>query len=322
MRATTAIVIPFVGVLAAVTFTAPARGQEQPFPQPFVVEHHLVQSDAAGGTFETEPVTDYYGGAFIVSVRPDRSRLVVDLARRELTEVRSDRGTYSVMSFARFAELSRRLVAAEGRIVAAGFTASVGAARDEDPAARIEIEEVSPPASTGNAGGGADTRSGASPLSRPVVRHFRARVLPSQARETSSGARAPLASVEVWVDPTVRLTEAGRSALAAFESGVLAAGRRDQEPGVTALVSAVRQKADGAFPIRVVRPLSAAVSGAGRSEDVATRLEPVAAFPVESVQVPEGMQRVAHPLEVVVAHAESEAELNRKMGHVARREQP
>ena len=38
-------------------------------------------------------MTDYYGGTWIVSVRPDGSRLVIDLARRELTEVAQQEAT-------------------------------------------------------------------------------------------------------------------------------------------------------------------------------------------------------------------------------------
>jgi hypothetical protein len=48
-----------------------ATAQSALFPTPFLVEHRVVQTDADGGTFATPPVTDYYGGSWIVSVRPE-----------------------------------------------------------------------------------------------------------------------------------------------------------------------------------------------------------------------------------------------------------
>ena len=84
------------------------------FPEAFRVEHHLVQDDGDGSRFVGEAVVDTYGGSWIVSQRPDGSRLIVDFARRELTEVRVDRGVYWTVSFGRFAELRSRLRAAQG----------------------------------------------------------------------------------------------------------------------------------------------------------------------------------------------------------------
>ncbi len=57
------------------------------FARPFVVEHRIVQTDPDGSVFETPPVTDTYGGSWIVSSRPDGSRVIVDFARREITTV-------------------------------------------------------------------------------------------------------------------------------------------------------------------------------------------------------------------------------------------
>jgi hypothetical protein len=59
--------------------------------------------------------------------------------------------------------------------------------------------------------------------------------------------------------------------------------------------------------------------GAGRVEDVALRVEPLAVLPTDLVTVPEGFKRTAHPLEIMVAHAEREAELRRLMGGEAGR---
>ena len=84
------------------------------FPSPFIVEHHIEQRDGEGGLFTGDTVVDHYGGSWIVSERPDGSRMVVDFDRRELTEVWIQRGSYAVLSFGRFAELQRRLRVAEG----------------------------------------------------------------------------------------------------------------------------------------------------------------------------------------------------------------
>ena len=113
---------------------APSAGGAALFPAPFAVEHGVVQTDADGTRFASEPVTDYYGGSWIVSVRPDGSRLVVDLARRELTEIRPDRSTYSVLSFSRFAELKARLGRAERAPGAQDAAAEARPAGGEQPA--------------------------------------------------------------------------------------------------------------------------------------------------------------------------------------------
>src|SRR3954452_3858151 len=105
-------------LLAALLVLAiPISAGAQPgplFPEPFRVEHHLVQDDGDGSRFVGEPVTDTYGGSWIVSQRPDGSRLIIDLVRRELTEVRTAKGVYWTVSFDRLAELQARLRAAQG----------------------------------------------------------------------------------------------------------------------------------------------------------------------------------------------------------------
>ena len=75
------------------------------FPQPFQVRHHLVQDDGDGSRFASDTVTDTYGGSWIISERPDGSRLVVDLTRREVTGIQPDKGTYWTVSFDRLGEL-------------------------------------------------------------------------------------------------------------------------------------------------------------------------------------------------------------------------
>ncbi len=218
------------------------------FPEPFVVEHHLVQTDSDGSRFESQPVTDYYGGSWIVSVRPDGSRRVVDLARREVTEVMPGRGTYWSVSFDRLGELSARLAdlatartreargdnrSAEPRRARAG--ARFGT--DDEPAPggppELVVRELSvatPSVRSGSraaSGGVGGSEAEPEPASRPGVTHLRV-VEESRSEEAGAG-------LEVWLDPAVRLRPAALDALSAFESAVLApaarAGREAAESG-------------------------------------------------------------------------------------------
>ena len=70
------------------------------FPVAFTVEHALVQTDADGSQFRTDAVTDTYGGSHLVSVRPGGSRVIVDFARREITEVSAVVDWYGPADFA------------------------------------------------------------------------------------------------------------------------------------------------------------------------------------------------------------------------------
>jgi hypothetical protein len=58
----------------------------------------------------------------------------------------------------------------------------------------------------------------------------------------------------------------------------------------------------------------AGADNAGSIEDVAYRVETIDAVPLDIVTVPEGFRRTPHPLELMVAHAKREAELNALMG--------
>ena len=62
------------------------------FPEPFLIEHYVVQVDTDGSSYRGANVTDYYGGSWIVSVAGDASRMIVDLERRTLAEVRPRKG--------------------------------------------------------------------------------------------------------------------------------------------------------------------------------------------------------------------------------------
>lgn len=264
--------------LFGLAFAVAAGAQTGPlFPEPFQVEHHLVQDDGDGNRFTGESVVDTYGGSWIVSQRPDGSRLIVDLERREITEVRPADGTYATVSFDRFAELQARLRAAQGL----GKPEETEEPKKATAAASVVVTEAP-----------ADLRSASGLSSRPGVRRLR----------VQGGASAAL---EVWVDPSVRLTPAALAAVDALESA--ASGRREDAPG--RLLSAARSHAGGAVPVRTVRPLAAS----GQVEDVTTRLDRLERFPGELVQIPEGLRRVPHPLEAAVRFLEEDRERNAAM---------
>jgi hypothetical protein len=260
------------------------------FPKPFVVEHKLIQTDATGDVFATEPVTDYYDGSRIVSVRPNGSRLVVDFTERRLTEVRPDKQTFSVLSFDRFAELSGRLAHLESKA--------------SPPPMRRVVEKTTPPSFVFEEVPGSRAKSGTL-ASRRGVRHLRVRL-------AEKAGEAP--SVEVWLDPDLRLRDAAAEALERFEDEVLG-GQRAQGVPWSKYVSAARRHGGHAFPIRIRRPLTSApqAAAAGSVEDVASRLETGVKVPPELLTLPDSYRRVPHPLEQMVLYAEQEAELAQRM---------
>ncbi|MCP4657969.1 MAG: hypothetical protein GY856_21380, partial [bacterium] len=265
-------------LLAGLAGATAASGQVL-FPNPFVVEHQIVHTDPDGGVFADDPVTDYYAGSRIISVRPDDSRLVVDFAQRRITEIRPDRQTYAVLSFGRFVELRDRLRDLELGARVPEEDEAMTKARAETAEPEFGIEEL-PAAKT------ADSEL----ISRPGVRRLRV------ALRQKSGDQGP--AVDVWLDPGVRLAPAALDALERFENQVL--GARDmEEVAFSRYIAAARKHAEGAFPIRTVRPTSTEgeVSEAGTVEDLALRLEPVTAVPQELLTVPQGYRRVVHALE-------------------------
>jgi len=272
-------------VLAA---SAVARAQSsEPFPAPFVVEHHAVDGSLGGTPVTGETVRDTYGGSFLVSERPDGARTIVDFARREVTEVRPKEGTYWSLSFGRFAELRRRLEAAESDEAAPRVRAQAGAER---PPVRVE---------TVAEGGGGASRNALSTRSS-AERHLRASV--------EGGP-----SLEVWVDPSApRLTAGAVAALAEFERSVL--GASGGGVGPADLLEAVRRNEGGAFAVRTRRRVGRvpAASGDRFLESVVTKVSPVPSLPPTLVAVPEGLRRVPSPLEVVVSWAEGEAALRQR----------
>ena len=111
------------------------------------------------------------------------------------------------------------------------------------------------------------------------------------------------------------LTPAARAALARLEGSALGGAKNGKTVPVSKLLAAAREEAGGAFPVRTARPFSFRDGEArGAIEDRTTRLERLESFPLELVEVPDGLRRVPHPLESMVAFAEQEAEVREQMG--------
>lgn len=272
-----------------ILLSLPAFGQDrEPFPVPFTVEHHVVDGTLGGPPIEGETVKDTYGGSFLVSQRGDSSRTIVDFARREVTEVRTDRGTYWTMSFGRWAELRRRLETAESDGVAAKAATLSGAVKRA-----VRVEEIRDLVTRGSRTPAGATRSG--------LKRLRASV---------EGGPA----LEAWIDPAApRLTAAGAAALADFERTVLGTG--DGSVGAAELLDAIRSREGGALVVRTRRTVGTEPAAGAEGlviEDVVTKAEPVASLPPALVSVPEGLRRVPSPLEVVVSWAEDEAALRQR----------
>jgi hypothetical protein len=266
--------------LATAAFAQPGSGPL--FPEPFRVTHHLIQDDGDGSRFIGEPVVDTYGGSWIVSERPDGSRLIVDLVRRELTEVRPEKGTFWTVSFDRFAELQKRLQAAQVTHISEAAKVAAPSAKP----AELVVSDVPLQAHAASTAGVVDM---------PGVRHLRV---------TAKGNDEP--ALDVWVDPSVRLTPAAVDAVSRLEA-VLAGPSADKAPG--RFVAAARAHASGALPVRTVRPLARV----GSVEDAATDVERLERFPSELAEIPEGLKRVPHPLEAAVRFLEEDAARNAVM---------
>ena len=296
----------FHALALAAAAAAAQPGSGPLFPEPFRVEHHLVQEDGDGSRFVGEPVVDTYGGSWVVSQRPDGSRLIVDLVRRELTEVRTEKGTYWTVSFDRFAELQKRLQAAQvtraaEKAVEKMAVTSGSRQQGEPAAAELVVTEVR--GAEGERGARqAKAGSTAGVADRPGVRHLRVAVK----GEASEGA------FEVWVDPSVRLTPAALNAVGGFES-IFSEKSAAATPGRA--LAAARAHASGALPVRTVRPVA---TGTGYVEDASTKVERLERFPSELVEIPEGLKRVPHPLEAAVRFLEEDAERNLLMSGAKR----
>ena len=276
---------------------AGAQGPGELFPSPFVVEHAVVQTDADGSVFASDPVRDTYGGSWIVSERGDGSRLVVDFARREITEIRPARGTYTVLGFDRMAQLLRELQALEG----GGPGLDRSKQTEARPEPQLRVME------TGEDAGLKRAASGAAPFEQPGVRSFEVLL-----EDPSEGTSVRV--LQAWFDPRRRFGPAALAALEDLEGGVLGAADGGSATSPARVLALARKTADGALALRTVRPLLPGDDGAGTLEDAASSVEALDVFPGDLLRVPEGFRRAPHPLELMVAHAQREAELRALMG--------
>jgi hypothetical protein len=261
-------------VTARATLAAEVSGAL--FPVSFTVDHALIQTDADGSQFRTDGVTDTYGGSCLVSVRRGGSRVIVDFARREITEVSVEKSTYWTLSFTQMGDLSRRLAKAEERPT----TAKAPPLALASPVVRVEEIDASRERQP--------FIEGAATV-RPGTRHFHASV-----------ENGPFA--DVWVDGAIRLSRAALDSLDSFEKDALGSAAASMVSPVQ-LVGAARRAADGAVPVRVRRPLSTG----GTVEDLVTALTPLPVFPQKLLVIGDGFRRVPSPLEVMVTFAEEEA---------------
>ncbi len=277
------------------------------FPEAFLVEHQIVQTLPDGDVFANEPVTDYYGGSFIVSLRTDGSRLIVDLSDRKMTEIRPERGTYSVISFDRFGELSRRLQMADGPTPGKSSEES-GA----DPNAGADEVKFSFTAREVQPLQGQREKSARFGLDDSLIARSGVRRLEISA--TPLDSTKSVAAMDFWFDPEIKLTARAQEAFVSFEQAV--SGRRN--PGSLSfsdLTAQARKSSNGALPFRTSRAMVMGVDAdeAGSVDDIALRVEILLAFPTELLEIPEGLKRAPHPLELMVNYAEEEAELRSKM---------
>jgi hypothetical protein len=281
--------LPVIPLLVPLAVTAEAP--RPIFPAAFSVERSLREIGPAGAVeHETASVTDTYGDSYLVSVREGEDRVIVDFARREITDVAVSKGTYWVLSFSRMRELRERLARAEAPRDASSRKERTRAASAAVDAPRVRVEEVRDSSSSGRE----------ALASRAGVKHLRA------------SAEGHAARVDVWVDPTLRLEKAALDALKSFETEVT--GELDPEPGrptLSALISAARESAQGAFALRTRRNL---VSPEGTDtglvlEENVTNVTALPAFPKKLLVLPETLKRVPSPLETMVAYAEDEAAL-------------
>ena len=283
-----------LSVVAVVAFAqSPPTGQL--FPEPFLIEHQIIQTEIDGSSFATEPVVDHYGGSWVVSVRPDGSRLIVDFSRRDMTEVRPERGTYTVISFDRFGELQQRLQHAENPSLDA---------REETPEPRQATFEFSETGVRNGLHGKSANLVDADLLDRPSVRRMTV--------TARMGEELPESVMDVWFDPEIRLPARALEAVESFESAITPETKGDIVPP-SKMLAAARIKAGGALVFRTQRVMAPEAENSGTIEDVATRIEPLTSFPVELLEVSEGLRRAPHPLELMVEYAEEEAELRSKM---------
>lgn len=280
------------GVLAQPSGNGPVAGEL--FPQALAVEHQLIERELDGTVFYGEPVRDTYGGSWIVSERPDGSRLVIDLVRREMTEIRPAEGIYWSIGFEAFANLRGKIVRLEGSEPERNPGVVARAAAPEPELELVELQ------------GAVALRSGTPAASmEQEVRRFAVK---------PKGNEKFVA--EVWVDPRFRFSEAAQVALESFERNALGNPGSGDPLEAGKLMASVRRQTSGALPVLTVLPVYRAARAeapgekVGEREDRVLKTARLEAFPAELVQVPEGLLRVSHPLESILVALEAQAEVD------------
>ena len=298
-------------VILGVNWVLPAARAESGtlFPEPFRIEHHLVHDDGSGEPFVGETVVDTYGGSWLVSERPDGGRVIVDFARREITEVRASLGSYWTVTFDQLGAIERRLWAAQMR----------GREGERDPArqAQAAADDELVVTTAGDEAVRSFAASGAIEGSGGVARH-----LPVARR--SGAARDVL---DVWVDPGLVVGPAAAAAIDALGAELAGAdgGRPTAAAAPGRYLAAARGAAGGAWVVRTVRPAVVPADGepVGTVEDVTTKIERLASFPSELATVPEGLRRTVHPLEAAARLLEEDAVRDAAMaGHPITQAEP
>lgn len=290
----------------AAPFAAAADGPL--FPTPFLIEHQLLQIDPDGAVLAAPPVVDHYGGSWIVTVRPDGGRTVLDLARHELTTIDPAGGVYSVLSFGRFGELAARLRRAEG--VAPDLKSGAAGAAADDPV-ELRVARLAADAAS-LTGTRPPDRAAAALLRQPQVVHLRVTAVGDAAADGG-------ATLDAWVDSRIRLSAGALTALEDLEAALAGGPTSANTASFAALLAAARREAGGALVLRTVRPavLGGDPAVVGLVEDVTLRLEIGVPLPPDLVAMPEGLERVPHVLESAAAWAEDEADLRRRMTDVS-----
>lgn len=287
------------------------------FAEPFVVEHYMVQIDEFGERYEAPMVVDTYGGSWIVSERVDHSRLVVDLARAEITEIRPLDGTYWTVGFDRMKVLMERVTELEGTRPEIDPALPTGQALTPGKAAQSQrrsaedwrVEEGRAAADRGTDRARMPAKA-ASLMSSEGVRHLRLHPVASDSDHFKRGTdkrgtdSSGGATAELWVSPKVKVKSGARAALARFERDAL---------GAEGQMEAAREFVDGAFPIRTIRQEKKSDGSVGHIEDVVIRLEKIESLDRNLVRIPEGLRRVPHPLEGLIAFLERENQRQKMM---------
>lgn len=286
-----------VGLWMISVAAAPVSAQAQLFPQPFLVEHQLVQSDAQSESMVIGPVKDYYGASWVVSLQPDGARTIIDFSRDRMSVVDVAQAQYATISFDRLAELTRRF-----RLAEYGKQRKMGDLADGSP---IEIEV----AQTSARSKSVRLSESSSILRKPSVQGYHVQAI-KEGKE--------LGALDFWVDSSIHLSPIALDALERLESSMLGHTTQDQEPGFQTLLAEGRRRSGGALVVATSHSLvfGRTAEQAGTMDDVVLRLKALSVFPTDLLEIPANYVRVAHPLETIVNYAEQEATLRRRMSDV------